>query len=126
MGSIHVQTPKVITPDSVAICRLAWLPDDETLLRVEAGVSALQPLMLDDDSMIGFEPPSLSSMRCDMMKKTGELDNAERPFRGATEGGDEAASTNEASPVSTTVKNGSVAPAAKKAEPTDARDSLSL
>jgi hypothetical protein len=37
MGAIHIQCPSVITDASTGICRLAWLPDDETLLRVEAG-----------------------------------------------------------------------------------------
>ena len=32
---------------------MAWLPDDETLLRVEAGVQALQPMIMDDDSLVG-------------------------------------------------------------------------
>lgn len=35
---------------------------------------ALQPMIVEDDMMVGFEQPSLSSLRCDMMKKTGELD----------------------------------------------------
>mmetsp|Transcript_32639 Transcript_32639/g.54685 ORF Transcript_32639/g.54685 Transcript_32639/m.54685 type:complete len:112 (-) Transcript_32639:37-372(-) len=61
--------------------RLAWLPDDETLLRVEAGITALQPMLMDDDSLVGFEPPTLTSLRCDMLKKVGELDNTVRPFR---------------------------------------------
>mmetsp|Transcript_37536 Transcript_37536/g.91059 ORF Transcript_37536/g.91059 Transcript_37536/m.91059 type:complete len:201 (-) Transcript_37536:5453-6055(-) len=73
MGSIHVQCPSVTTDAATGICRLAWLPDDETLLRVEAGVTVLQPL-IEDDAMVGFELPSLTSLRCDMMKKTGELD----------------------------------------------------
>jgi hypothetical protein len=68
----------------VGIFRLAWLPDDETLLRVEAGVSALQP-MVEDDAMVGFEPPKLTSLRCDMMKKSGELDSINRPFRDTDE-----------------------------------------
>ena len=33
----------------------------------------LQPL-IEDDVMVGFELPSLTSLRCDMMKKIGELD----------------------------------------------------
>jgi hypothetical protein len=81
-GGIHLQAPRVITEAAVGICRLAWLPDDETLLRVEAGVSALQPMFLNDDEIVGFEPPSLTSLRCDMLKKVGELDSADRPFRG--------------------------------------------
>jgi len=78
-GGIHVQAPRIITDTNVGICRLAWLPDDETLLRVEAGVSALQPMVVEDDMMVGFEPPSLTSLRCDMLEKAGELENAPRP-----------------------------------------------
>lgn len=39
LGAIHVQCPQVITDASTGICRLAWLPDDKTLLRIEAGVT---------------------------------------------------------------------------------------
>jgi hypothetical protein len=81
LGSIHIQCPRIINDASVGICRLAWLPDDETLLRVEGGVQALRPMIVEDDMMIGFEPPSLTSLRCDMMKKVGELENAHRPSR---------------------------------------------
>jgi hypothetical protein len=31
-------------------------------------------MVVEDDMMVGFEPPSLSSLRCDMMMKIGELD----------------------------------------------------
>ena len=48
---------------------------------VEAGVSALQPMMIEDDTLIGFEPPSLTSLRCDMLRKVGELENAPRPSK---------------------------------------------
>lgn len=78
-GGIHVQAPRIITDETVGICRMAWLPDDETLVRVEAGVSALQPMVVEDDMMVGFEPPSLTSLRCDMFEKAGELENAPRP-----------------------------------------------
>jgi hypothetical protein len=81
MGPIHVQCPRVITDVNVGVCRIAWLPDDETLLRVEAGVQALQPMVVDNDMMVGFEPPTLSSLRCDMMKRTGELENVPKPSR---------------------------------------------
>jgi hypothetical protein len=80
-GGIHLQAPRIINEASTGICRLAWLPDDETLLRVEAGVQAMQPMLVEDDLMVGFEPPSLSSLRCDMMKKVGELENLPRPSR---------------------------------------------
>lgn len=80
-GGIHIQAPRIITDAATEICRLAWLPDDDTLLRVEAGVTALQPMIVEEDMMIGFEPPALSSLRCDMMKKVGELEDALRPSR---------------------------------------------
>jgi hypothetical protein len=80
-GGVFVQAPRVVTDSSTALCRLAWLPDDETLLRVEAGVAALQPMLVEDDMMVGFEPPSMTSLRCDMMVKLGELENESRPSR---------------------------------------------
>lgn len=81
LGPMHVQCPRIITDANVGVCRMAWLPTDETLLRVEAGVQALQPMIVEDDMMVGFEPPSLTSLRCDMMAKTGELDNVSKPSR---------------------------------------------
>lgn len=80
-GGVFVSAPRIVTDDSAGICRLAWLPDDETLLRVEAGIQALQPMVVEDDMMVGFEPPSLVSLRCDMLKKTGELENVFKPSR---------------------------------------------
>ena len=80
-GGLFVQCPRVVTDATAGLFRLAWLPDDETLLRVEAGVVALQPMIVDDDMMVGFEPPSLVSLRCDMMKNMGELENVSRPSR---------------------------------------------
>lgn len=80
-GGIHLQAPRIITESSVGICRLAWLPNDDTLLRVEAGVSALQPMEMEDDTMVGFQPPSLTSLRCDMLSRVGELENAPRPSK---------------------------------------------
>ena len=48
------------------------------LLRIEAGVLALEPIPDEDDEtmMVGFYPPTLGSLRCDVMKKQGELDDA--------------------------------------------------
>jgi hypothetical protein len=80
-GGIHLQAPRIITESSVGICRLAWLPNDDTLLRVEAGVSALQPMAIEDDTMVGFQPPSLTSLRCDMLSRVGELENVPRPSK---------------------------------------------
>ena len=73
-GGIFVQAPRVITDLQAELCRMAWLPDDETLLRVEAGCLALQPMVMEDDELVGFHPPSLASLRTDVLKKMGELD----------------------------------------------------
>jgi hypothetical protein len=81
LGGIHLQCPRIMTDDGTSICRLAWLPTDDVLLRVEAGVQALVPMVTDDDMLVGFEPPSLVSLRCDTMKKVGELENLPRPSR---------------------------------------------
>ena len=70
------------------LCRLAWMPEDEgevgsvadgsraKLLRVEASVSALEPIISEDDQdmMVGFYPPSLGSLRTDILEKMGELE----------------------------------------------------
>jgi hypothetical protein len=76
-GGIFIQLPRVITSDAIERCRLAWMPDTDTLLRVEAGVLALQPILEDvesDSSVVGFEPPSLASLRCDVLQKIGDLE----------------------------------------------------
>jgi hypothetical protein len=73
-GGIFVQSPRVITDDQAGLCRLAWLPDSDTLLRVETGVVALQPTFLEDETLAGFEPPSLASLRCDVLENSGDLD----------------------------------------------------
>jgi hypothetical protein len=47
------------------------------LLRVEVGVMALQPMFLEDDeddTLVGFEPPCLASLRCDIMDNVGNLE----------------------------------------------------
>lgn len=81
-GGVFVQCPRIITDAEVGLCRLAWLVNDETLLRVEAGVTALQPLFLDDESVVGFEPPSLTSLRCDILNKAGDLEGEPMFARG--------------------------------------------
>ena len=81
-GGILMQCPRVIVGGQAGICRLAWLPEEDTddamLLRIEASVLALEPILDDDDEsmMVGFYPPTLGSLRCDVMKKQGELDDA--------------------------------------------------
>ena len=89
-GGALIQCPRVIVGGMPGICRLAWMPESEgkagtpedgnkaKLLRLEASVSALEPIISDDDDdmMIGFYPPSLGSLRTDMMEKVGELEGA--------------------------------------------------
>jgi len=49
------------------------------LARVEASVFALQPLVNPDtNEVVGFQPPSLGSLRCDVLTNIGELENASR------------------------------------------------
>ena len=81
-GGILMQCPRVIVGGQAGICRLAWLPeeDDENaaLIRIEASVLALEPILDEGDEsmMVGFHPPTLGSLRCDVMKKLGELDES--------------------------------------------------
>jgi hypothetical protein len=79
-GGVFIQSPRMITPDATGLLRLAWMPNDQVLLRVEAGVLALQPMELTDEedleesTVFAFEPPSLASLRCDVLRKTGDLE----------------------------------------------------
>ena len=86
-GGILLQCPRIVYPDEVGICRLAWMPEGErgphmlgSLLRLEAGITALQPIVAGDDEyndqVIGFHPPALVNLRCDTLRKVGELENA--------------------------------------------------
>jgi hypothetical protein len=78
-GGILLQTPRIVSQGDVGICRLAWMPNTNTLLRLEAGIVALEPMLTDiDHDMVGFHPPSLVSYRCDTLKKVGELDDVAR------------------------------------------------
>ena len=88
-GGILIQCPRVVMGGEAGLCRLAWLPEDDApvgtgedgdparLLRVEASVLALEPA-IDEESgdMVGFFPPSLGSLRCDVLSKVGELEDA--------------------------------------------------
>lgn len=86
-GGIYIQCPRVITQSLLtsteydttestsALFRFAWLPNDETLLRLEVGIVASKPLIDNDGDMIGFQPPKLISYRCDMLNNGGELEN---------------------------------------------------
>jgi len=74
-GGILIQAPRVVQDGEAGLCRMAWLPDENTLLRVEASVLALEPMMdMEDETLVGFFPPALGSLRCDALKKLGELE----------------------------------------------------
>lgn len=89
-GGVLIQCPRVVVGGVSGLCRLAWMPEDDgiegtitdgnlaKLLRVEASVMALEPIISEEDEnmMVGFYPPSLGSLRCDMLEKVGELEGA--------------------------------------------------
>eukprot|EP00571_Detonula_confervacea_P007539 CAMPEP_0172317860 /NCGR_PEP_ID=MMETSP1058-20130122/33076_1 /TAXON_ID=83371 /ORGANISM="Detonula confervacea, Strain CCMP 353" /LENGTH=480 /DNA_ID=CAMNT_0013032537 /DNA_START=1 /DNA_END=1443 /DNA_ORIENTATION=+ len=89
-GGVLIQCPRVIVGGMSGICRLAWMPEDDgevgteadgnkaKLLRIEASVMALEPIISDNDDemMVGFHPPSLGSLRTDLLEKEGELEGA--------------------------------------------------
>lgn len=86
-GGILLQCPRIIQSGFAGICRVAWLPEvseenggkgvDSKLLRMEASVMALEPIIDEEqDVMLGFYPPSLGSLRCDTFAKIGELEDA--------------------------------------------------
>ncbi len=85
-GGILLQCPRIITSGFAGLCRVAWLPDvkeedggngvDSKLLRIEASVLALEPIIDEgEDVMLGFYPPILGSLRCDTFANIGELEN---------------------------------------------------
>lgn len=96
-GGVLIQCPRVVVGGAAGICRLAWLPEDDgeagtpedgntaKLLRVEASVNALEPIVSDDDEdmMVGFYPPSLGSLRTDVLEKAGELEGQSLEERAA-------------------------------------------
>ena len=100
-GGVLIQCPRVIVGGMAGICRLAWLPEDEgevgtvddgntaKLLRIEASVSALEPVISDEDEnmMVGFYPPSLGSLRTDILEKVGELEGESLEERAQREEG---------------------------------------
>lgn len=120
-GGVLIQCPRVIVGGMAGICRLAWLPEDDgevgsewdgntaKLLRVEASVSALEPIISDDDEnmMVGFYPPTLGSLRTDILEKIGELEGASLEERAqAAEGYVWSADGEESESIATTMASG--------------------
>jgi hypothetical protein len=92
-------------------------------------------MLVEDDMMVGFEPPTLVSLRCDMMKKTGELDREKEfvPSRDLNKAESTSSDSTEAPPAEAEKEKStkSSQPVAKKASSSEAgsqpiRDSLSL
>lgn len=76
-GGVFLQSPRVITPNESAMLRLAWLPTPDLLLRIEVGVLALQEIFDDEEeAVVGISPPSLASLRVDVLQKLGDLEGA--------------------------------------------------
>jgi hypothetical protein len=91
-GGILIQCPRVITSSPIndvvdddttnsitstaELFRLAWLVNDQTLLRLETGIIAFKPMIdpKDSSTIIGFEQPKLVSYRCDILQNMGDLE----------------------------------------------------
>ena len=87
-GGILLQYPRVIVTGRAGLCRLAWLPEDDAeegsadaddtakLLRVEPSVMALEHIIGEEnDTMLGFYPPTLGSFRCNVLQNFGEFED---------------------------------------------------
>lgn len=90
---------------------------------------------MEANTMVGFELPSLTSLRCDMMKKTGELDREKEfvPSRDLNRDDDtnnneqETKIDSESSEEAATIKKTKSKPKAEKDSDSEPiRDSLSL
>lgn len=75
-GGLLLQGPRVVTGNEPGLFRVAWMPTEDKLLRVEASVKALEPMFMENDELAGFHPPSLASLRCDTLKNMGDLKDA--------------------------------------------------
>ena len=75
-GGILSQCPRIIPPNDVEICHLAWLPEDKSLLRVEAFMKCLEPVV--NNEMKCLHPSKLGALRCDVLDMKGENDKAEK------------------------------------------------
>uniref|UniRef100_A0A6U5EFV8 Uncharacterized protein n=1 Tax=Corethron hystrix TaxID=216773 RepID=A0A6U5EFV8_9STRA len=78
-GGVLVQVPKVIVGGQPELFRLAWLPEEGRLSRIEAGVTALGEVDdVEDDGAVRFAPPQLTSLRTDVFKMAGELEGVSK------------------------------------------------
>lgn len=86
-GGVLIQCPRIIRASEgsdedgglngmAELMRVAWLPTNDRLLRLEASVLAMDRPILDpnDGAIVGFQPPRLGSLRTDVVRKVGELE----------------------------------------------------
>jgi hypothetical protein len=89
-GGILLQCPRMIESATASAddgfsnliaegMKVAWLPEDDKLLRIEASVMAMDRPIIDEidgeEQVVGFYPPRLTTLRTDMLQKMGELEN---------------------------------------------------
>ena len=73
------QCPRIIPPNDVEICRFAWLPKDKNLLRVEAFMKCLEPIINNENNdMKCLQPSQFGALRCDVLDMKSENDKAEK------------------------------------------------
>ena len=66
-GGIRVQAPQVVLPNDPAPFRVAWMPNNDELIRGEAVLLALEPT----DDMAQYKPPRLVTFRADALVNKG-------------------------------------------------------
>ncbi|EKX50313.1 hypothetical protein GUITHDRAFT_85467 [Guillardia theta CCMP2712] len=72
-GGVLLQVPQLILPGEVECLRVAWLPEDDILKRIEARVVALQQSEELNDQSVLIEPPKLLFLRVDDLQRAGNL-----------------------------------------------------
>ena len=71
--------PRIIPSNDVENCHLAWLPEYKSLLRVEAFMKCLEPVVNNENNeMKCLHPSKLGALRCDVLDMKGENDKAEK------------------------------------------------
>lgn len=72
-GGILIQVPTLVRAGEIETFRLAWLPGDSKLKRIEAKVIALQNSEELDDGSVRILPPSLLFAHVDDFDRLGDL-----------------------------------------------------
>jgi len=76
-GGVLVQAPKLLAPGRSELFRLAWMPEEGRLSRIEGSVVAMGEEE-DGDGTVRYAPPVLGSLRCDTLEMTGELEGTSK------------------------------------------------